>query len=278
MNYHKPLAGIRDTAAQENNLSRTIINLLGRKRTGKETAFKLIYSHLNGPVEFQFATPLKKFCIEVLGLRWEHCYGSDAERESPTKYTWSWVSSEIREKYKKHPTDVMTARQVLQIVGTDLLRDQFYRDVWAEAGIRAAVDSRAATCVLTDGRFANEVDASRRVHEMDPSFNKVIAIRLYRLTGLTDAHESEVALDAKDAEPYQRELHSRHHAKLLDMGYRQVTLQLWERADPHAYFDYLLDNNNNVEVLKTNLFYILGQEKIMQEPKIIPILDVGWPY
>lgn len=249
-------------------MARTIINLLGRKRTGKETTYKLIYSHVKAPEEFQFATPLKRFCIDVLGLKREQLYGSDADRESPTKYRWGWVAEHIRKKYNKSPEDVMTARHVIQVVGTDLLREGLYFNIWAEAGIREIVKSHATTCILTDGRFPNEVEASRNVAELDSQFNKVVAIRLYRSTGLTDEHPSETALDEMDAVPYQRDLRADYYPILLDKGYRQVTPQLWERASQQAYFDYLLDNNYTVDILQQQLTYILKRESICVEPSL----------
>ena len=89
-------------------MEKCIINLCGRKRTGKESAFKLLYPYVASPQEFQFATPIKKFLIDVLGLTHGQCYGTTEERESLTKYKWGDVAEHIRKKYNKNPEDYLT--------------------------------------------------------------------------------------------------------------------------------------------------------------------------
>jgi len=250
-------------------ISRIVINLCGRKRTGKESAFKVIQPYVDRPGEFQFATPLKKFCIEVLGLTQDQCYGTSADRETPTKYNWSWVDSDIRKKYGKPDEQVMTARDVLQVVGTDLMRQKFYRNVWAEAGIREAVNSTANTCIFTDGRFPNELDSSRDAWTMDQSFMpSSIVVRLYRDTGLSDGHDSETALDIYDIEPNQRRIAPEHRNKLIERGYREINESLWESDSSELPFDYLLDNNSTIESLQTNIFFILKKRAILVEPSL----------
>ena len=256
---------------------RYLILMCGRKRTGKETAFKTLRDLLlsKNPSlniqEFQFSTPLKKFCIETLGLRWEHCYGSDQERESPTQYVWGdgyAASLELCEKYGKKFGTPMSGREVLQVVGTDLFRNLFSKDIWAKAGLRSAAESDADVAVFTDVRFENEIQASREF----PCFDKQLNIRLYRETGLEDSHNSESALDAWDFLPNQRRLnpetaHPDYTPVNLSPFYRTPYLLKSTTIDAfgsHRRFQYLIDNNHSPSLLRQHLDSIIAWEDLCQ--------------
>ena len=250
-------------------MDRLIINLLGRKRSGKETAYKLMSSLLEQPMEFQFATPLKKFCIEALGLTYEQCYGSDSCRESPSSFKWDDVEEEIKDLFQPtHP--FLTARQVLQVVGTNLLRNKFYKRVWAEAAVRTAITSRALICIFTDGRFLNEIESVNDAKRISPdpgrcSFKKTLNIRLYRETGLKDAHESETALDLYDICPNQRSIRPEHYVALTSNGYKQITPRLWKSEKTINVFDYLIDNNHSVSNLQETILTLFDIEHMFME-------------
>lgn len=247
---------------------RVIISLAGRKRTGKETCYKLMYPYLGRTEEFQFATPLKKFCIEVLGLTHEQCYGADKDRETLTKYKWGQIAPGIRDKYGKDPEEIMTARSVLQVVGTDLLRQQFYKNLWAEAAVREAINSSAQSSVLTDTRFPNELDITRDKDFLGDGFRRSIIIRLYRETGLQDSHDSETALDVYDARPNQRDICPNDFPGLLSTGYKCVHSGFWVADAPGLPFDYLIDNNYTLDTLRESINQILVNEGIRQEPTL----------
>lgn len=243
-------------------MKRTLINLLGRKRSGKETAFRLLFPLTEQPAEFQFATPLKKFCMEALGLTHEQCYGPDLIRESLTPYRWKDIDSDIRHSFNTKE-EFLTARQVLQIVGTNLLRNQFYKRIWADAAIRAAVNSNAATCIFTDGRFENEVEAVKDVRKFDPRFEKILNIRVYRETGLTDSHESETSLDLYDLVPNQRKIEPKQYEQLESLGYRRIASSIWKSEIPDNAFDYLIDNNGSIEQLRDAIVLLLQAEHLI---------------
>lgn len=240
-------------------MKRTLINLLGRKRSGKETAFRLLFPLTEQPAEFQFATPLKKFCMEALGLTHDQCYGPDIIRESLTPYRWKDIDPEIRESFSAKD-EFLTARQVLQIVGTNLLRNKFYKKIWAEAAIRAAVSSSAATCIFTDGRFVNEIEAVKDVRKFDQRFEKILNIRVYRETKLTDSHESETALDIYDLIPNQRKIEVHQYGQLMELGYHRIGESIWKSKISDNAFDYLIDNNSSIERLRDSVVTLLQAE------------------
>ena len=80
----------------------------------------------------------------------------------------------------------MTAREVMQYIGTDIFR-KIYPNVWADSTIRRITAEGTALAVVTDVRFPNEVKA------IQDAGGKVI--RLTRNSESDDQHSSEVALD-----------------------------------------------------------------------------------
>lgn len=233
--------------------------LSGRKKTGKGLIYTLLQDHIKDMGEFAFATPIKKFCIEILGLTHAQMYGDSEHRESLTKYKWSACSEAIRQKYAKIAAqrESLTAREVIQVVGTDVMRNNFDRDVWAKAGIVSAITSTFNVCVFSDVRMPNELAVAA---EMAPAsgFDRPISVRVYRESGLEDAHESETALDHQDAIPNQRTIEAG-----VPLGFESLTSRLYYRPSTVTHtFDYLLDNNGSLDELKRNLELIVDFEAL----------------
>lgn len=228
---------------------RSLLLLCGRKRTGKGSVYNIVNACTVGAGEFFFAKPIKDFCINALGLTHDQMYGASEHRESPTRYQWGWVSNEIRERYGKKPEEFLTAREVLQVVGTDVMRDHFYQRVWADAGVFEALRSNATTCVFTDVRMVNEIEAACDIVKLAPDFDKPLIVRLYRETGLVDTHRSETELDIYDAVPNQRSI-----KQGIPKGFDQITDELFIRVENNGNpFDYILDNNGDIGTLETNV-------------------------
>lgn len=126
---------------------------------------------------YSFAEPLKTdICINILGLTHEQCYGSDEDKNSITDLQWD--------------NKQLTARDVMQIVGTDILR-KMKPDVWTSALIRKIKSDNPNLAIITDCRFPNEVDC---IHN-----NQGAVIRLTRNTCNSD-HSSETILDKTNYE------------------------------------------------------------------------------
>jgi hypothetical protein len=181
-------------------------------------------------------------------------YGSSEQRESLTRYQWGWVSKEIRERYSKNPDEFMTAREVLQVVGTDVMRDHFYQRVWADAGIFEAIKSPSKVCVFTDVRMQNEVEAGLDTPKLCPDFTTPLTVRLYRETGLVDAHRSETELDIYDAVPNQRTI-----SQGVPSGFEKITDHLYMRVKPNGNpFDFIVDNNAGLDELHSSVTLLLA--------------------
>ena len=177
----------------------TFIALSGKKQVGKDTAAQMIVRLLEPykkrVVVTAFAEPLKRMCIDVLGLKSEGVYGTDTHKNALSHIAWDGFTIDIRLKYSKEidhldgkllpRSGLMTNREVLQVMGTDIFRS-IYDQVWAKAPFNRdwhGVD----VVVLTDCRFPNEKIATEEVGG--------VIIRLERSTGFSDNHASEIALD-----------------------------------------------------------------------------------
>tara|TARA_R110000824_G_scaffold316446_4_gene503669 strand:- start:255 stop:1037 length:783 start_codon:yes stop_codon:yes gene_type:complete len=132
---------------------------------------------------YSFADMLKlNVCVDVLGLKYEQCYGTDDQKNTPTHIN--------RESFAGiDGTGPMTAREVMQYVGTDFFR-KIYPNVWADSTIRRIKGEGTAFAIITDCRFPNEVDAIKN------EGGKVI--RLTRNGNADDNHPSEAALDKEN--------------------------------------------------------------------------------
>ena len=130
---------------------------------------------------YNFADTLKELCIDVLGLTYEQCYGTDEEKNSLTNINLQDCIFDTMRCRK------MTAREVMQYVGTDFFR-RIYPNVWVDSTIRKIKKDKSFLSVVVDCRFPNEIEGIKSAG------GKVI--RLTRnIFGDSDLHPSETALD-----------------------------------------------------------------------------------
>jgi hypothetical protein len=92
-------------------MKHNLIIITGKARAGKDTSAEFLEKYLrsckNFPPEtsfynLAFATALKEFCINVLGLDLKHCYGSTEEKNLPTHISWTSLPlrQDIIDKYR----------------------------------------------------------------------------------------------------------------------------------------------------------------------------------
>lgn len=169
---------------------------------------------------YSFADLLKEHvCIDILGLTEEQCYGTDEQKDTLTHLRWEnmpgvlcyyegelYVDNDHEEKpingskiwatnngHKDgdevamyHNPGPMTAREVMQFVGTNIFR-RMMPDVWAHGTVNKIMKEGSNLAIICDCRFPNEVEATQS------SGGKVV--RLTRDVCVGDTHESELALD-----------------------------------------------------------------------------------
>lgn len=172
-------------------------------------------SGAESPVKvYNFADSLKEVCIKVLGMPWEQCYGTDKDKNVKTNFLWNNLPEEIRLTYSTETQDIstghvgyndtgdpvefyetvkkprsgtMTAREVMQVVGTDVFRRMFSDMIWVNATFGKIASEKKQIALVADCRFPSELNAIIA--------NGGYVIRLNRVVDDTDQHPSETALD-----------------------------------------------------------------------------------
>lgn len=157
---------------------------------------------------YSFADPLKEFCINVLGLTYEQCYGSDSDKNTLTKIkykslpTYRESQDKVREKLGYPPHDeFLTARELMQYFGTDIVREM-YSDAWVLGTINKIRQDKVQLAIITDGRFPNEIEGIKNVGGY--------TVRLLRNVAKDDEHKSEKALDDYPLDKYSFVLDNRN--------------------------------------------------------------------
>lgn len=121
---------------------------------------------------YNFADILKQnVCMDILGMTYSQCYGSDAEKNELTDLEWDG--------------EKLTARDAMQLIGTDLFR-KLKTNVWASATIKKISKEKPHIAIITDCRFPNEVDTIKQ--------SQGVIIRLTRQYDDSN-HTSETVLD-----------------------------------------------------------------------------------
>jgi len=140
---------------------------------------------------YSFADPLKQFCMEVFGLTQEQCYGTDKEKNSKSEIQLGNLQDLVCQ-YDDHfefsgvnLSDKLSAREVLQIFGTDICRT-LKESCWVNATISRIKEEGAACSIVTDVRFPNEANG---IHDAG---GKVVYLTR---NVCEDRHKSETALD-----------------------------------------------------------------------------------
>lgn len=162
-----------------------IIAFAGRKQSGKTTSAEFVKnvfeSHGLGVGKiYNFADPLKKdVCMNVFGLTYHQCYGSDESKNELVDCYWPDTDKQ------------MTAREVMQYVGTDVFR-KIQHNVWASATIKKIQHEKPNLSIIADCRFPNEVEAIKNADGL--------VIKLNR-NPYNSTHASEESLDENKYDP-----------------------------------------------------------------------------
>ncbi|SEG15507.1 deoxynucleotide monophosphate kinase family protein [Marinobacterium lutimaris] len=111
-----------------------LIGIAGRANSGKDTLAGLILEHVTGQ-QRAFADPLRRAAMEIFGLTLEQMTDRDL-KEKVIPY-WGY-----------------SPRQVLQLLGTESIRDVFGPDTWVK---RAALGLEELLAVDADERYDGDV-------------------------------------------------------------------------------------------------------------------------
>jgi len=148
-----------------------IIGLCGKKQSGKSTVARFLVEQ--GFVELSWAYPLKEIVgRQLFGLNDDQLYGSEAAKEAIIP-DWGY-----------------SARQILQLVGTECFRKVIRDDFWVVLGRRRLQElaQRKTNVVISDCRFPNEMEAIKSVGGFTMRVVKTGQVS-------TDTHPSENSLN-----------------------------------------------------------------------------------
>jgi len=204
---------------------RLILGLMAQKQAGKSSSARFIveYAKKHGlsARELSWATPLKDACAGLTGLPKQLFYGTDQDKNTPVG-KWGILSDSILTKFNKSKEDLLTIRELLQIVGTEAFRNGLGKDIWVNLLFSSIENYSEDIFIISDCRFKNEVEAIK-AHN-----GKVI--RLYRNLNIE---------------------HSIPHVSELEM------LEI-----PNNAFDYIIDSEHNVDLpmLQSSINAIMDKE------------------
>lgn len=145
-----------------------LIGVSGRKFNGKDTfADYLVKQH--GFIKIAFADNLKEACRIIYGFSDRQLYGD---------------LKEVKDEYwGKSP------REILQFVGTNLLRNQFLKEIWIKSLEKKMMDikknNKFCKIIVSDCRFQNEVDM------VNEHGGFVVRVTRPSVNNIKDMHESE---------------------------------------------------------------------------------------
>lgn len=147
-----------------------------RSMQNKDSIIEEVFDKLDPIIRiYNFADILKQdICINILGLTYSQCYGTDEEKNQLTNL----LINENR----------ATAREIMQYVGTDIFRS-IKKDVWVSATIQKIISKKTKISIISDCRFPNEVDSIKKLDGQ--------VLRLER-NQLQSDHISETILDREN--------------------------------------------------------------------------------
>jgi uncharacterized protein YqiB (DUF1249 family) len=158
------------------NVSDGHIYYLGKKREARQDLIgyeKTLFIH-------SLADNLKHIMMNVLLLSPQQCYGSEEQKNQPTKYRWEDMPLRIEGK-----NGYMSTRELMQYVGTELFR-RMKHGIWTRASIHKIQEVGSSLSIIDDCRFPDEVEIVQE--------NGGKVIRLTRNV-YHDNHTSETELD-----------------------------------------------------------------------------------
>ncbi len=107
---------------------------------------------------YSFAEKLKMMSVEILGLKNEWVFGTDEQKNTLTNVRWEDMPLTQDSPNLPSKKGRMTAREVLQCVGTDFFR-KIYKNIWVDACLRQIQEDGSELALISDVRFKNEISS-----------------------------------------------------------------------------------------------------------------------
>jgi len=151
---------------------RDAIVFIGAAGAGKDTAANFVLEAKPGARNLKFAGALKDICTVTFGWDRERLDTDLDYKEAPAYYPDGSACME-------RAGEVLTRRQIMQVLGTDMFRQQVNDRVWLQSALATVNATEQAGdapdfWVVTDARFVNEIDFLKE------NFDRVYVVRIIR--------------------------------------------------------------------------------------------------
>ena len=208
-----------------------IIGICGLIGSGKGTVADFLVEQ-RGFTKISFADKLKDGVASVFGWDREMLEGNTDESRAWREKVDPYWSTELGKP--------VTPRLVLQLFGTDCMRNGFYDGIWVSLVKQQLLSHPETDFVIPDVRFENEADMIRS-----------IGGKLWRVKRGDDPEWWETAQTEMRQKAKQKESPGIVVAKKMEEKYSDVHISEWAWAN--VEFDATIDNNGSVEFLKNRV-------------------------
>lgn len=214
-----------------------LIGLMGQIGSGKGTAADFLVS--KGFKKDSFAAPLKDSVSAIFNWDREMLEGETSEsrvwREQEDEY-WSEV-------FNKR----ITPRNVLQVFGTDIVRNNFHKNIWVESFIKRYKDNPIDT-VVADVRFPNEMQTIKK-----------LGGKLYRIKRGEDPKWMSYV-----KEVYYKGLGNSNLSNIVSNVSELVVIKLphkseWAWLEAESLIDEVIDNSGTLKEFNQKINQIITQ-------------------
>ena len=210
-----------------------LIGISGKIGAGKDTAYLLLKNHLDhlerAHTKIAFADKLKDICVLL--------FGWDRQR---LDYDLAYKESNLLDDGSIDPACEMlgmTRREVMQLIGTEAMRNGLHKDVWIivkRLQLRWGEFAKYDFGFLTDCRFLNELNF---VRDSGGMLIKIVSV---------DKNGNEVLNSTKDQHASEQEW---------------LAWNDWDHVIQN-FRDPTLSNEENLEVLRKKLIKVLESNDV----------------
>ena len=224
-----------------------IIGLVGLKGCGKDTVADYFISYYDNWIKGSFADSLKDTCACVFGWDRELLEGSTQDSRAWRETTDTWWSEKLN-----RPN--FTPRVALQIVGTELWRNQFYDGIWLLSFEKKLLTIKE-NIIITDCRFPNEINLIKQLGGI-----------IVRVKRGVDPVWWNTAVEDNNA----RDDESNYNSPMMPKVYPEVHPS--EHSWPGCDVDYTIYNDSTFDDLENTIKNLVQDplaSKIFQDLKLI---------
>lgn len=206
-----------------------VIGMVGLIGSGKGTVGDILVNDYHFKTD-SFAKPLKDAVSQIFG--WDRTL---IEGATPESRAWREQPDEF---WSKALGREMTPRLALQLMGTEAGRDVFGKNLWTAALINRLNDNCEQDHVITDVRFANEVDTLSK--------HGAVIVRIKR------GPEPEWMEEAKREQA--------QYSTSTILGWKDQRIHRSEWGWVNSPVHYTIENDGSLEDLKNKVRIMLESE------------------